>query len=110
MLNTMAKRIARSQNPNPNQQAVFIDPASIMMYITIITEIVKCVKRYRDSKDIPEAAAQPTRFETAVVKRVVRRHVGWKRYRREGGNITKAVFEVAAGSTPEEIAELYQEV
>jgi len=110
MLKTMAKRVARSQNPNPNEQAVFIDPASIALYATIIMEVIKIVKRCRESKDVPEAAENPTRFEQAVVKRITRRQVGWREYYRSCVKITQSVFEVAAGSTPEEIEELYKEV
>jgi len=110
MLKTMADRVARSHKKVGNQEEVFVDPASISMYIAIITAVVKLVKRCREAKDVPESAQQPTSFEQMVVKRVVRRKLGFKRYRREGKDIAQSVFTVGAGSTPEEIDELYNEV
>ena len=105
----MAQRVAHSQNTGTDEE-VFIDPASIALYITIITTVVKLVKRCREAKSVPESASQPTRWEQAVVKRVVRRKLGWKQYFKKGKEITRSVFEVGAGSTEEEIEELYQEV
>lgn len=110
MLKTMADRVARSHHKTGNEEEVFVDPASISMYIAIITAVVKLVKRCREAKSVPESAEQPSMYEQMVVKRIVRRKLGFKKYRREGKDIAQSVFEVGAGSAPEEIEELYNEV
>ncbi len=110
MLKTMANRAAKSQKGAGNQEEVFIDPASITIYISIISAVVKIIKRCRESDSVPESAQQPTIFEKMVVKRVVRRKLGWRKYLREGKEMTKSLFEVGAGSTKGEIEELYREI
>ena len=110
MLKTMANRVARSHNNTGDQEEVFFDPASIVVYATIIIEIVKLVKRCREAKSIPNTAQQPTRREKAVNKRVVRKKLGFVRNFREGKSIVNSVFAVGAGSTEQEMEELYKEV
>jgi len=110
MLKTMANRMARSYNKTGDQEEVFIDPASLVVYATIIMEVIKIAKRCREAQSVPTSAQQPTRFEQQVVKRVVRRKLGFRTYLKEGQEMTKSLFEVGAGSTPEEITELYREV
>ena len=110
MLKTMSQRAARSFKGAGQQEEVFVDPATIMLMASVVSEIVKRVRKCRQSDSVPESAQKPTMFEKAVVKRITRRKMGIRKYLRDGKKVMKAVFDVGAGSTGEEIQELYDEV
>jgi hypothetical protein len=116
MLKQMSNRVAQSCNNdsisggNNNLQQVFIDPASIALYMSIIVQVVKLVKACREAHSVPTSAQQPTRFERNSVKRIVRRKLGFIRNLREGKKLVQSIFDVGAGSTVGEIDQLYNEV
>uniref|UniRef100_A0A6M3LEK8 Uncharacterized protein n=1 Tax=viral metagenome TaxID=1070528 RepID=A0A6M3LEK8_9ZZZZ len=110
MLKTMANRVVRSYNKTGDQEEVFFDPASIMLYISILTEVIRLAKRCREARSIPTSAQSPTNLELGIVRRIVRKKLGFISYLRKGKEMIQSILEVGAGSTPEEISQLYQEV
>lgn len=104
---------------NPGDEAsrkeeVFVDPGSIIMYISILNGLVKLLKQC--NKEPHEVAMvaynikKPnTTQEYRQLKRLVRREVGWIKWFWEGSKIMDAVIETGINSDVEEIQAVYQE-
>ena len=95
---------------NPNEVLVAIDPATITLITPIVIEIIKIIVACRKSPD--EAVAiinSPEEVEVAIVKKVVRRRLGFWRYWWSGGKIIQAILDSGKYSSESEVEMVYKE-
>lgn len=118
MLKTIAKRVDLSYKQK-NQlkdlssselKKVFFDPASIALYASIIVEIIKLARKCKKEKDIPTSAKNPNIFERIMVKRIIRKKMGFKKYFKHGKEVTNAILETGSAITQDEIHRLCKEI
>jgi len=85
----------KAYNKGRRDEEVFIDPATIILIgkisVTVIRLIKGCKKSREERQDIVNA---PTFDESRILKKVVRRHLGWFKYMRTGGKVIRAIKEV----------------
>lgn len=106
----MAHRAVRFEKQETRQQEVALDPASIMLYIRILVEVIRLVRKCRKSNEVINSAQQPTMFEIMVVKRVVRKNMSFRDYFKRGREVVRSVFRTGATANIQEIEQLYKEV
>jgi hypothetical protein len=106
----MIKALAERTQRYYQGTKVAIDPATIIMLIGVITEIIRIIQRCKQPEEVQICAVSPTDKEYRIISRAVRRKIGWIRWFREGTTITNAIFRVGMNSTVDEIKEAYKEI
>ena len=85
----------KAYNKGREDEEVFVDPATLILIgkisVTVIRLIKGCKKSREERQEIVNA---PTLDEDRVLKRVVRRQLGWFKYMTTGGKVIKAIKEV----------------
>jgi len=111
MLSTLQDRaVSKAQG-----QEVFVDPATILLIGKIIQEVIGIIKRCREARqgdmDVEEVAHNPGWRGARQVYRTTRRRMGWRSYRRNGGDeIVQAVLDTGRETTGEELEMAFLEV
>ena len=110
------KMYVKNANQSPwlkyGGQEVFIDPAPVILIGKISITVIRLIKGCRESREEREAAVRtPTLDDDRVLKRVVRRKLGWFKNLRMGGKVVKALKEMGTELNNEELerAELFNE-
>lgn len=90
-LETLAQKVHENI---PGQKQVFLDPASISLYITIIKGVIVLLEQ---CKETPETALvvvhHPTRTEEVALKKEIRKQLGiWNNWR-HGSKIYEAMVK-----------------
>lgn len=102
-----AKRVAVEKHMMENNgiTPVMIDPATITLITTLSVQLIKClVKRYgNNTESIEKKIKKPSWMDTIRLKRVVRKVLGWRRYRKEGGNVIEALRRTGGKLTVNDI-------
>ena len=97
---------------NQDSQEVVVDPATLILIGKISIRIIRLIKSCKDSNEERTAAVQyPTTNENKILKKIVRRELGWLKYAIMGRRIVKAIKEVGTDLTYGELeaAELYRD-
>ena len=97
---------------NQYSEEVVIDPATLMLLGKISVTIIRLIKSCKDSNEERTAAVKyPTTNENKILKKIVRRELGWLKYAIMGRRIIKAIKEVGTDLTYGELeaAELYRD-
>lgn len=97
---------------NKDSQEVVVDPATLILIGKISIRIIRLIKSCKDSNEERTVAVQyPTINENKILKRIVRRELGWLKYAIMGRRIITAIKEVGADLTCGELeaAELYRD-
>ena len=97
---------------NQYSEEVVIDPATLMLIGKISVTIIRLIKSCKDSNEERTAAVKyPTTNENKILKKIVRRELGWLKYAIMGRRIVKAIKEVGTDLTYGELeaAELYRD-
>lgn len=86
------------------------DPATIMVIMEIITNIIQM---FKDCKKTPEAAVEeakaPSRWQRILLNSAVRRQIGRKEFRHDGDKIVSALLKSGGKVTVEDMADMYSE-
>ena len=99
-------------NKNNGNQEVFIDPATVILIGKISLTVIRLIKGCKESREEREAAVRtPTLDDDKILKRVVRRKLGWFKNMRMGGKVIKAMKEMGVELNNDELerAELFNE-
>ena len=97
---------------NKDSQEVVVDPATLILIGKISIRIIRLIKSCKDSNEERTAAVKyPTTNENKILKKIVRRELGWLKYAIMGRGIVKAIKEVGTDLTYGELeaAELYRD-
>lgn len=95
---------------NPNQA---FDPSIIVPIAELVMQMVMMIQESCAENDPDgglEIAQRPTRFQRWILRRRVRRELGWRGYRKHGSEIQKALLRTGRQTNIEEMRELYDEV
>jgi hypothetical protein len=96
---------------NKDSEEVVVDPATLILIGKISVTIIRLIKSCKDSNEERTAAVKyPTTNENKILKKIVRRELGWLKYVIMGRRIVKAIKEVGTDLTYGELeaAELYR--
>ena len=96
---------------NKDSEEVVVDPATLILISKISIRIIRLIKSCKDSNEERTAAVKyPTTNENKILKKIVRRELGWLKYVIMGRRIVKAIKEVGTDLTYGELeaAELYR--
>ena len=99
-------------NKNNENQEVFVDPATIILIGKISITVIRLIKGCKESREGREAAVRtPTLNDDKILKRVVRRKLGWFKNMRMGSKVIKAMKEMGAELNNEDLerTELFNE-
>ena len=95
---------------NKDSEEVFVDPATLILIGKISIRIIRLIKSCKDSNEERTATVKhPATNENKILKRIVRRELGWLKYAIMGRRIITSIKEVGADLTCGELeaAELY---
>ena len=91
-------------NKDKEDQEVFVDPATVILIGKISLTVIRLIKGCKDSQEERSFIIKsPTVSEDRLLARVVRRKLGWFKYMRMGGKVIKAMKEMGADLTPDEM-------
>lgn len=94
------------QSQNPDQQEVFVDPVTALLFIKIITSLVSLIKKcsqVKSGNEIQEIAYKQPPREMALMKRTIRRHVGFVNWFLYKKHYTNAILQAGKDTLPSEI-------
>ena len=100
----------KAHNKDKDSEEVFVDPATLILIGKISIRLIRLIKSCKDSNEERTAAVKhPTANDSKMLKRIVRRELGWIKYAIMGRHIITAMKEVGADLTCDELetAELY---
>ncbi len=101
--NVLSRRIYDKMQSKSDQE-VAIDPATIILIgkisLSVIRAIKKCAEEAGEREDIIK---NPTRKNGKVLKRIVRRELGWVKYLLIGGKVIDAMKEMGTEMSHSEL-------
>lgn len=111
MLTQLAKNIEMEvQKDADGKVPVFVDPATITLVITAIAEIVKIIRACRKTdEEVVQTIHTASYADRRVVKRVLRRRLGWFKYWREGDKYEDAIVKQGKNIGVGDLPALYSE-
>ena len=94
--NVLSKKIYnKAYNKGRTEEEVFVDPATLILIGKISVTVIRLIKGCRKSREERQGTVKsPTFDDERVLKRVVRRELGWFKYMRTGRKVIKAIKEV----------------
>ena len=94
--NVLSKKIyKKAYNKSGRDEEVFVDPATLILISKISVTLIRLIKGCKESREERHATVNtPTLDDEKLLKRVVRRQLGWVKYMRTGGKVIKAIKEV----------------
>ena len=93
-----------------NRQEVVFDPITAIKMGKIALDVFRTVRKCRKANQVKETAYNPQRRDQVILKRVVRKHLGWRGFRQNGQDVIKSLLKTGQGLTEEEIEGLYKQV
>ena len=94
----------KAYNKGKGTEEVFVDPATLMLIGKISITVIRLIKGCKKSRgERQEVVNTPTLDEELILKRVVRRHLGWFKYMTTGGKVIKSIKEVGFTLNEEEL-------
>ena len=108
---TLSTKISNKAH-NQYSEEVVVDPATLILISKISIRLIRLIKSCKDSNEERTVAVQyPTTNENKILKKIVRRELGWLKYAIMGRRIVKAIKEVGTDLTYGELeaAELYRD-
>ena len=103
--NFLSKKIYnRAYNKGRAAEEVFVDPATLILIGKISVTVIRLIKGCKKSREErQEVVIAPTINENRILKRVVRRHLGWFKYMTMGGKVLTAIKEVGCELNEDEL-------
>ena len=108
---TLSTKISNKAH-NQYSEEVVVDPATLILISKISIRLIRLIKRCKDSNEESTPTLKyPTTTEHIILKRIVRRELGWLKYAIMGRRIVTAIKEVGVDLTDDELeaAELYRD-
>ena len=94
----------RAYNKGRAAEEVFVDPATLILIGKISVTVIRLIKGCKKSREErQEVVIAPTINENRILKRVVRRHLGWFKYITMGGKVLTAIKEVGCELNEDEL-------
>tara|TARA_R100000808_G_scaffold24811_1_gene58477 strand:- start:834 stop:1232 length:399 start_codon:yes stop_codon:yes gene_type:complete len=94
----------RAYNKGRAAEEVFVDPATLILIGKISVTVIRLIKGCKKSREErQEVVIAPTINENRILKRVVRRHLGWFKYMTMGGKVLTAIKEVGCELNEDEL-------
>ena len=85
----------KAYNKDRSEEEVFVDPATLILIGKISVTVIRLIKGCKKSREErQEIVNTPTLDEDRILKKVVRRQLGWYKYMTTGGKVIKAIKEV----------------
>ena len=82
-------------NKERGEEEVFVDPATLILIGKISVTVIRLIKGCRESREERQDTVKSHTFDDErVLKREVRRELGWFKYMRTGRKVIKAIKEV----------------
>jgi len=117
VLESTAKDIYSVANgiPQEQPQTVVFDPATISLIISIVGNLVRIIKACRDeSYHKPQQVCyylqEPSRRDQRIIKRTIRRQIGWRRWIYEGQDIYRGILETGKQMSSNQMTQLFEEI
>jgi len=101
----------RIENPGMNTEQVVFNPATAMLIFEIVTKLVKCMRDRNSSKNVvyvQNVVQKPGFIDIIRLKRIIRKAIGYRRYRSEGKSILQSVLRTGGTLTLDDIANLLE--
>jgi hypothetical protein len=93
------------------KQEVVFDPMTAMMIGSMVLELIKIIKKCREKPETAVTVAHyPTPQEKRILKRVVRRKLGFFKNWNEGDRYVEAILDSGKTTTTQDFIEAYEEV
>ncbi len=88
------------------KQQVMLDPATIILVATIVSEVIKMIKKCREKpEDSITLVNLPNEKEKRVLKRKIRKTLGWRKSFKEGDKYYNAVLDTGREATLQDLHE-----
>ena len=101
--NVLSRRIYDKMQDKSNQE-VAIDPATIILIGKISLSVIKAIRKCAEAANEREGIVKnPTRKNEKVLKRIVRRELGWVKYLLIGGKVIDAMKEMGTEMSHSEL-------
>ena len=103
--NVLSKKVYnKAYNKGRVEEEVFVDPATLILIGKISVTVIRLIKGCKKSREErQEIVSAPTMEEDRILKKVVRRHLGWFKYMTTGGKVITAIKEVGCGLNQDEL-------
>lgn len=93
------------------EQKVMLDPATIMLIITLVSSVISAIKKCKEKPEEAVVVAHfPTPREEKMLKRKIRQQLGWLKYWREGEQYYQAVRATGKDLTAKDFEDSYGEL
>ena len=101
--NVLSRKIYDKMQSKSDQE-VAIDPATIILIGKISLSVIRTIKKCAEAADEREEIIKsPTSKNEKVLKRIVRRELGWVKYLLIGGKVIDAMKEMGTEVSPSEL-------
>jgi hypothetical protein len=108
MIQDIAQKV---QDKLVKEQKVFVDPATIMLIITLVSTIISAIQKCKAKpEEAVVVAHHPTPREEKLLKRKIRQQLGWVKYWREGQQYYEAVRSTGKDLTIQDFEQSYDEL
>ena len=106
------ERIAQQvQDKLKVEQKVFVDPATIMLIITLVSTIISAIQKCKSKPEEAVLVAQyPDPREQRMLKKTIRKKLGWIKYWKEGDSYYEAVVATGKNLTAGDFDVAYGEL
>ncbi len=116
MLEELAQRAAHNMSGDTRDRQVALDPVTIALLLKLVTVIIKCIRETYDippeevSSEAQTVALNITGRKRRLLKRAIRRQVGWWTFWRKRDQLMQSVLKTGAEATVEEMTMDYNEL
>lgn len=108
MIENIAQKV---QDKLVKEQKVFVDPATIMLIITLVSTIISAIQKCKAKpEEAVVVAHHPTPREEKLLKRKIRQQLGWIKYWKEGQQYYEAVRATGKELTIQDFEQSYGEL
>lgn len=111
-IENFAEKVYLRMNTKPGERIpVFVDPATLMMIMTIISGVIKALQECRKNRqEAVKVAYNPGPVEKRVLKRQIRKNLGWRKSLTEGNKYYNAILAEGLEITPQDMDNAYNEI
>jgi hypothetical protein len=105
MIEDIAQKV---QDRLVKEQKVMLDPATIMLIITLVSSIISAIQKCKAKPEEAILVAHyPTHREEKLLKRQIRKELGWVKYWKEGQQYYEAVKATGKDLTVQDFKQSY---
>jgi len=102
--NTLSTKIYNKVYKAGTDQEVAIDPATLFLISKISITVIRTIKKCKDLDDDRTKVIQsPERRDSRILKRIVRRELGWVKYLLIGNKVVSAMKEMGTELTHDDL-------